>query len=134
MKTRIKHGKLIYKPRSYHEASTRLGQLTNECAKIQKQLDDPSRIRRYPSSAKFDTWRDGAVQAQRLFRLEERLTKEWIEENKPTFAEDLLLDAWRLLRAKETDGVRFNATEATFLRQLDSYFEDEPAQRVSARR
>lgn len=115
MRSTLRNGR-IAPPRSFREASDRHRQLIHEIARIQAQLEDPTRVLRYPSTKEYDAWRDSAQHALKLFRIEATQLDEWQETPGA-----LLAKAYDVLQTLE-DEVDFEPHERALLQRLGRYF------------
>lgn len=118
MRAQLRNGKLI-PPRSITDGARRLKQLDHEMANIERQLEDSTRVLRYPSCLAYDMWQTGAKRALRLFQEEARQINEWMA-NQNT-AEGLLREAYSLLQVLQQD-VDFEPEEQTVMGRLEQYF------------
>ena len=120
MRPALQNGR-VSPPRSYREAFARHQQLLHEIAKIQTQLDDATRIFRYPDAGAFARWRDSARHALKLFRAEARQIGEYLSSDLPPTV--LLKEAYDLIKILEREVDDFTPEEHKVIEKLDDYFE-----------
>ena len=123
MKPALSNGR-IPPPSSLHAADTRRRQLVHEIAKIERQLDDPSRVLRYPNTGIFFAWRDSARHALKLFNVEMKQLEGWMKENgyADTDAVSLLREAHAALKLLR-DEVDFDPDEHVLVERISKYLE-----------
>lgn len=122
MRSRLIRGRLSPEPQSIADAERRAELLDREIEKIRAQLCDAARPALFAGRmVAYDQWAHSARSAQRAFREELRLTRQWLDDHE---GERLLREAWQLLKTleRETD---LDEEEAKLVRQLDAYFAGE---------
>lgn len=120
MQPRLNRGRLI-KPESIRQARERLVFIEREIGRIDEQLADPERQKRYGGSLPaYLDWRRRAETSRKLFVSEkEQLTKWLATANHP-----LLREAYEILRTlRDHDDVEFDERELATIAKLDKFFE-----------
>jgi hypothetical protein len=71
-------GKLI-EPRSEREGRNRLQQLGYELSKIQRQINDTSKVSKFRNVAEYSEWKLRACRARNILIKEQTLLEEWLQ-------------------------------------------------------